>query len=156
MTQEELEKAVQNLHLKKCKDFIESSKLTVIEQVGKAFIVEPKKNFFCSRWYEFVVVAKNHDDLENIVKEANENVNFYYYKELDNPFLKYINSIFKLTVVSLRGQEDSEEDDKVRDSMYHWDDMSEDQRDIANVIGANLNLLEDMLEALHGEKWPLL
>jgi len=100
------------------------------------------------------VIAKNHDKLEELIKEVNENSKFFYKVQLDDSFLQYIDLLFRLTILSLQGQEDSEEDNVVRNSM-DFIDLTEEQKTIAGVIGSNLNLLEDMLEAVHGDKWPL-
>ena len=53
-----------------CKRFIKDMGLKVVATYGRTFVVKPKPNFLCSRWYIYIVVAQNHENLDKLIREG--------------------------------------------------------------------------------------
>ena len=55
---------------KKCKRYIKDSGLKVIARHNRTFVVKEKPNFLCARWYVYIVVAENHENLNKLIEEG--------------------------------------------------------------------------------------
>lgn len=52
------------------KKLIKEFKLKIISTHGRTFVVDPKPNFLCARYYAYIIVAKNHEKLNELIQEG--------------------------------------------------------------------------------------
>lgn len=50
--------------------YIEANKLTVLAQHGRTFIIAPAQGIKCIRWYDYIIVNINHEQLADLIKEG--------------------------------------------------------------------------------------
>ena len=55
---------------KLCKWNIKRMGAKVIATHGRTFVIEPRPNFLCSRWYAYIIVASNHERLDDLIAEG--------------------------------------------------------------------------------------
>jgi predicted HD phosphohydrolase len=55
---------------KLCKKYIKEMGLKVIATHGRTFVVEPDNCHFCSRWYMYIVVSREHENLDKLIQEG--------------------------------------------------------------------------------------
>lgn len=53
-----------------CKQDMRRWGLVHVATHGRTFVVKPRPNFLCARWYSFIIVAENHEKLAELIAEG--------------------------------------------------------------------------------------